>query len=154
MNTTSSGHTPPPGAAARSGPNHIMVTRRAPRASLRARVRKLIASGRWEDVHLHGLGAALAPAILLAAELVEESNGRLVASCSTSTEALVDEVPMDSMVYDNSHATASVRHNSAVHIRLSQARAANEAGLQQHDRSTKSTGARGQNNRMKRGRGL
>ena len=63
---------------------------RGARAALRARTRKLLASRRWPAVHLHGLGAAIAPTIVLAGELVEASNGQLVASCSTSTEVLVD----------------------------------------------------------------
>ena len=104
----------------RRGPNHVLVTRRGSHAAQRAKVRKLLASGRWDSVHVHGLGAALAPAALLAAELVQESAGRLVASCSTSTEALVDHHdPAEMLGGDDDLANGStVRHNSAIHISL------------------------------------
>ena len=99
--------------AAYRGPNHILVSRRSSFAVLRTRTRKLLDSGRWDEVHIHGLGAALAVAISLAASLVEESGGRLVASASTSTEPLVD--------YNEDNATGSIRYNSAVHICLRKA---------------------------------
>ena len=41
-------------------------------------------------MHLHGLGAAIAPTITIAAQLVLESGGALSASASTSTETLLD----------------------------------------------------------------
>lgn len=108
---------PPLSTGEVQGPNHILVMRRSSRASLRSRTRKLLASGQFEAVHVHGLGAALAPAALLAAELVQESAGRLVASCQTSTEALVDhEDPSTTEV-----PSSTVRHNSAIHIRLTHA---------------------------------
>ena len=93
------------------GPNHILVSRRCSTASLKARAQKLLRSGRYAEIHVHGLGAALGPAIVLAAGLVQENDGRLLASTSTSTKMLVD------------HATdgdepSRVRYNSAVHIRL------------------------------------
>ena len=105
----------------RRGPNHVLVTRRRSHAAQRAKVKKLLDSGRWESVHVHGLGAALAPAVLLAAELVQESAGRIVASCSTSTEALVDHHdPAESTGGDDDLASGStLRHNSAIHISLS-----------------------------------
>ena len=89
-----------------------------------ARVRKLLASGRWDRVHIHGLGAALAPAVALAAALVAENGGRLEASCSTSTEVLVDStaIDYDAMELDDhddvDRPDATVRHNSAIHIAL------------------------------------
>ena len=108
---------------AHRGPNHVLVSRRSSRAALLARARKLLASRRWDAVYVHGLGAALAPAIALAATLVEESNGRLEASCSTSTEAIVDRC--DDEAFGDSAAAASaegaqatIRHNSAIHIAL------------------------------------
>ena len=104
--------TPPPNATAYRGPNHVLVSRRTSTSALRARVRKLLASRRWPDVHLHGLGASLAPAVALAAELVEESAGRLVASTTTSTEVLVDQPAGDD------GGDGAIRHNSAVHICL------------------------------------
>lgn len=100
-----------PNVAAYRGPNHVLVSRRSSTAALRTRARKLLASRRHSEVHIHGLGAALGTAILLAAELVRESGGKLVASASTSTEVLVDQ-PADGL------SDASLRHNSAVHIRL------------------------------------
>ena len=107
--------TAPPNVQAYRGPNHVLVSRRSSTAALRARVRKLLSSGRWEHVHIHGLGASLGPAIALAAELVEESGGRLEASASTSTEVLVDQPDAE----DDADADGQLRHNSAVHVRLS-----------------------------------
>ena len=98
------------------GPNHVLVTRRATRAALRARTRKLLASRRWPAVHLHGLGAAIAPTIVLAGELVAASEGQLVASCSTSTEVLVDHATETDL-----NSSTTLRHNSAVHISLAPA---------------------------------
>ena len=68
---------------------------------------------KWNEVHIHGLGAALALAISLAAGLVQESEGRLIASASTSTEFLVD--------YDDATGASSVRYNSAIHVCLRKA---------------------------------
>ena len=41
-------------------------------------------------MHVHGLGAAIPTTIAMCMELVEQSGGRLAASCTTSTELLVD----------------------------------------------------------------
>ena len=95
------------------GPNHILVSRRSRLKSVRSKVLRLLDSG-MPEVHLHGLGAALGPAVIMAAQLVRDSGGRLVDSCTTSTEMLVDR---SSNVSDLSEST-SVRFNSAVHIRL------------------------------------
>ena len=105
--------TPPPTISSYRGPNHILVTRRSTRAALRSRTNKLLASKRFPPVHLHGLGAAISPTITLAAELVESFSGRLTASCSTSTEPLVDQPDDDDVASDG-----RLRHNSAVHIKL------------------------------------
>lgn len=103
------GRTVPPNIQAYRGPNHVLVSRRNSLQALRRRVCKLLASGRWEEVHVHGLGAAIGPAIVLAAELVQESNGTLTASASTSTELLVD---------NDGYNDGSVRYNSAIHVCL------------------------------------
>ena len=101
------------GRAVRRGANHVLVSRKSSTRLLRARVHKLLRSG-WHEVHLHGLGAALAPTVALAARLVHESDGVLVADTTTSTEMLVDRA--DESALDDS---AQLRFNSAVHIRLS-----------------------------------
>lgn len=112
--------TPPPSLAAHRGPNHVLITRRSSRAAFRARTRKLLNSGKWPAVFLHGLGAALAPAVQLAAELVQEEDGRLVASCTTSTVALIDHRGHeDDLLLLGDEDSSTLRHNSAVHIRLS-----------------------------------
>ena len=108
--------TPPPSLAAHRGPNHVLVTRRSSRAALRARTRKLIYSGQWPTVFLHGLGAALAPAVQLAAELVQEGAGRLVASTSTSSAVLVDHSDLQGDLLESEG--CELRHNSAIHIGL------------------------------------
>lgn len=126
------------------GPNHVLVTRRVGAPALLRRTRKLL--GKWKEVHVHGLGAAIAPAISLAARLVLESDGRLAAFTSTSTEMLIDrldpeggdaddelELPAcaadgfgpadegDSLPDDApppAGESSRMRFNSAVHIRL------------------------------------
>tara|TARA_B110001452_G_scaffold4855_1_gene4510 strand:+ start:144 stop:503 length:360 start_codon:yes stop_codon:yes gene_type:complete len=105
--------TPPLTLQACRGPNHILVSRRSSMASLKARSQKVLRSGKWRELHVHGLGAALGPAIVLAATLVQESNGRLTASTRTSTEMLVDHA-------SDGDGPGQIRHNSAVHIRLVQ----------------------------------
>ena len=113
--------TPTPSLAAYRGPNHVLITRRSSRAAFRARTRKLLNSGKWPAVFLHGLGAALVPAVQLAAELVQEEDGRLVASCTTSTVALIDHRGHedDLLLLGDEDSSSTLRHNSAVHIRLS-----------------------------------
>ena len=106
--------TPPLTIQACRGPNHILVSRRSSIASLKARAQKVLRSDRWCDLHIHGLGAALGPAIVLAVSLVHESGGRLTASTKTSTEMLVDHSA-------DGDADSRVRHNSAVHICLTKA---------------------------------
>ena len=118
-----------PNLSAYRGPNHVLVTRRATRAALRARTQKLLSSRRWPAVHLHGLGAAIAPTIILAAELVAASEGQLVASCRTSTEVLIDHTA-------DTTARSDMRHNSAVHVTLSSTKDTQNS-LSQHEVRTK-----------------
>ena len=94
------------------GPGHVLVSRRSGARALRAKVERLLRAGR--EVHLHGLGAALAPTVALAAALVRESDGALVASTRTSTEMLVDRAAPEAGADEQ----ARVRYNSAVHVRL------------------------------------
>lgn len=116
------------------GKNHILVSRRSTRAAVRTRTRKLLVKHR--TVHIHGLGAALVPAIQLAAELVKESEGKLISSCSTSTEVLVDH-PDDEHFGD----PTKLRHNSAIHIQLSPSPDAPPPPEKRKSRSTTSTKA-------------
>ena len=109
-----------PNVSSYRGANHVLVTRKSTRAALRARTRKLLATHRWPSVHLHGLGAAIAPTIVLAGELVAASEGQLVASCSTSTEVLVDHA-------SDADGASALRHNSAIHVELRQAELASAA---------------------------
>ena len=101
---------PPLNVQSYRGPNHVLVSRRSSYPALRARTRKLLQSSKWNEVHVHGLGAALAVAISVAASIVDESGGRIVASTSTSTEPLV--------TYDKVTGAGTVRYNSAVHVCL------------------------------------
>ncbi len=106
--------TPSPGIQKYRGKNHVLISRRSKRVSVRARLRKLLECGKFKQVHVHGLGAAVALAVAMSAELVQESDGTLVAHARTSTEALVDQY--DELRDDGR--TAEVRHNSAIHITL------------------------------------
>ena len=107
--------TPPHGTERYRGANHVLVSRRTSLAVLRSRIKKLLSSRKWHEVHIHGLGAALAPAIAVAAGIVcDAPAGGIVASASTSTELLIEHADMDVGEADRS----SIRHNSAVHICL------------------------------------
>ena len=101
--------TPPNSTHALQGSNHVLVSRRNTAAALRKRVRKLLNSGRWDEVHVHGLGAAVAMTTSLAAGLVQQGNGNWIASASISTELLVDR---------GVSKTGRLRNNSAIHISL------------------------------------
>eukprot|EP00967_Tisochrysis_lutea_P007357 scaffold8732_cov39-Tisochrysis_lutea.AAC.6 len=120
-------------------PNHVLLSRRAPRAGALKRTRRLLAQ--WREVHVHGLGAAVAPAIQLAAQLVLESNGKLAAWTTTSTEMLIDRPDIEDDAHDDGllgcpddesgwdelgdsapeEDRPRIRFNSAVHIRLTSA---------------------------------
>jgi len=129
--------TPPLSTQQYRGPNHVLVSRRTAMPALLKRSRKLL--GKWRDVHVHGLGAAIAPAVALAAQLVLESAGTLAASTTTSTEMLLDRAAPDDKededdgwgpvglgsadaaepeVGDVADERPRMRFNSAVHIRL------------------------------------
>lgn len=133
-----SSKTPPLSTEQYRGPNHVLVSRRTGSAALLKRTRKLL--GKWKEVHVHGLGAAISAAVALAAQLVIESDGKLAAWTSTSTEMLVDRPDPDDAEdcwpaglpsAADSDGTAGdfalaaegdpcprLRFNSAVHIRL------------------------------------
>ena len=98
------------------GANHVLVSRSNGRAkiSTRKRIDKLLNSGKWTEVHLHGLGAAIAPTIVIASDIVMAANGRIKAHTRTSTEVIVDPVEPNDDGF-----TAKLRHNSAVHVLLS-----------------------------------
>ena len=108
---------PSPAVQRYRGPNHILVSRRSSKAAVRARLRKLIESGKWSEVHLHGLGAALAPTVALAADVVRQSNGQVQAHARTSTEALIDP-PSEQIEHDDDDGRGTMRHNSAIHVTL------------------------------------
>jgi ribonuclease P/MRP protein subunit RPP20 len=133
--TMRSGKTPPLSTEQYRGPNHVLVSRRTAPAALVKRTRKLL--GKWKEVHVHGLGAAISTAVALAAQLVLESDGKLAAWTSTSTEMLIDrpdseddEESWPAGLADaggaagilegdaSGDACPRVRFNSAVHIRL------------------------------------
>ena len=74
-------------------------------------------------MHVHGLGAALAPAVAFVATLVRDSAGTLQVSATTSTEVLIDQPnEMDDDI------TGAVRHNSAVHMAIRRTLPAPEPG--------------------------
>ena len=106
--------TPSPAIQSYRGKNHVLISRRSKRVSVRARLRKLLESGQFREVHVHGLGAALALAVAISAEMELESEGMLVAHARTSTEAVIDQFVEE--LEDGR--TGAVRHNSAIHITL------------------------------------
>ena len=106
--------TPSPAIQSYRGKNHVLISRRSKRMSVRARLRKLLESGQFREVHVHGLGAALALAVAISAEMELESEGMLVAHARTSTEAVIDQFVEE--LEDGR--TGAVRHNSAIHITL------------------------------------
>ena len=100
---------PPPSVERYRGKSALLVTRRRSDEANRARATHILA--KQTERSLHALGAAIPHAIALAARLVDESDGALVAHTTTGTEVLFDRA-------DDDDATLTTRLNSAVHVRL------------------------------------
>ncbi len=79
-----------------------------------ARCHKLLDSG-WNELYIHGLGAAVNRAINIALQLKALSNGSLDVSVHTSSVELVDDIEPYSEQHEPEIQT---RNNSAVHIKV------------------------------------
>ena len=86
------------------------------------RCRKLLESGKYDAIYIHGLGAAVDRAINIALQLKLSSVGcvaPLEVSANTSTIDLIDDfIPVD----DEHEAKTRSRRSSAVHIKVFHAR--------------------------------
>ena len=75
---------PPTSVERYRGKSALLVTRKRSDEANRARARRILA--KQPELSLHALGAAIPRAIALAARLVDESGGALVAHATTGTE--------------------------------------------------------------------
>eukprot|EP00742_Colponemidia_sp_Colp-10_P011583 GILJ01012895.1.p1 GENE.GILJ01012895.1~~GILJ01012895.1.p1 ORF type:complete len:137 (+),score=14.93 GILJ01012895.1:43-411(+) len=94
--------------------NEIYITRQKNLIVYFNRAQELFDSGESEVV-IHGLGAAIEPAIRLANLIKQRSLGKYTLSVNTNTVPLIDDYePLQPDVEEK----AQVRYNSAVHIRI------------------------------------
>ena len=79
-----------------------------------ARCQRLLDNG-FNELYIHGLGAALNRAINLALQLQALGNGSIEVSVNTSTVELIDDrEPLD----DEAEPGQNTRNNSAIHIKV------------------------------------
>lgn len=82
------------------------------------RCRKLLESGKYDAIYVHGLGAAVDRAVNIALQLKVTSVGSvapLEVSANTSTIDLIDDfIPVD----DDHEPTTRSRRSSAIHIKV------------------------------------
>ncbi|KAG2467691.1 ribonuclease P protein subunit p20 [Polypterus senegalus] len=79
------------------------------------RCQKLLDSGQFTDICIHGLGLAVHRAINIALQLQANSFGELQISANTSTVELVDDLEPE---VDHAERITQIRSNSAIHIRV------------------------------------
>ncbi|XP_070579167.1 ribonuclease P protein subunit p20-like [Ptychodera flava] len=94
--------------------NDVYVNRRTNFGAQLERCQKLLDAG-FEELFIHGLGAAINRAINLALQLKTRGMGSIEVSVSTSSVELIDDLEPNN---DDSEADVQIRTNSAVHIRV------------------------------------
>ncbi|XP_072114455.1 ribonuclease P protein subunit p20 [Hemitrygon akajei] len=80
-----------------------------------ARCQKMLESGGFSEICIHGLGLAINRAINIALQLQAASFGALQIAANTSTVELVDDLEPE---LDEGEAVTRTRNNSAIHIRV------------------------------------
>eukprot|EP01136_Pigoraptor_vietnamica_P028083 Opistho-1_new@85210 len=94
--------------------NDLYVTRNTEFPAQLDRAQKLLDAG-FDEIFIHGLGAAINRAINLALRLQEQHKGTLSVAANTSTVELVDDIdPADASQLPGEQR----RNNSAIHIRV------------------------------------
>lgn len=94
--------------------NDVYVSRKTDFKQQFARCQKLFDSG-WNEVYVHGLGAAINRAINLGLQLKNKGMGTLDLAVHTSTVELTDDFEPDT---DELEPESRSRNNSTVHIKV------------------------------------
>lgn len=94
--------------------NDVYVNRRTDFAAQLQRCTKLLDSG-YDEVFIHGLGAAVNRAVNLALKLKQNGLGSIDVATQTSTVELIDDFEPEA---DDFEGGTQFRNNSAVHIRV------------------------------------
>ncbi|XP_064601287.1 ribonuclease P protein subunit p20-like [Liolophura sinensis] len=94
--------------------NDIYVSRKTDFKQQFARCQKLFDSG-WNEVYIHGLGAAINRAVNLALQLKDKGMGTLDLAVHTSTVELTDDFEPET---DDLEPESRSRNNSTVHIKV------------------------------------
>lgn len=99
--------------------NDLYVTRKTCFAAQQKRCHKLLYSD-YNEIFIHGLGAAIPRAMNLALQLKMEGHGSLEVSCHTDTVYLVDDLEYEESETNplSGQVRSQKRLNSAVHIRV------------------------------------
>eukprot|EP00128_Syssomonas_multiformis_P002769 Colp12_sorted_trinity150504_noHs@5397 len=95
--------------------NDIYVCRTTQFPAQFEKAKKLLDSG-YDEINIHGLGAAINRAINLGLQLKERYLDTLEVSATTSTVALVDDLEP---LKNNVQPKTRVRNNSAIHVKVS-----------------------------------
>ncbi len=94
--------------------NDIYVSKNTDYKNQIARCRRMLDSG-WNELYIHGLGAAVNRAINIALQLKALGNGSIDVCVHTSSVELVDDIEPCS---DTQEPEMQTRNNSAVHIKV------------------------------------
>lgn len=95
--------------------NDVYVSMKTDFKAQLSRCQKLLNSGNFNDICIHGLGLAINRAINIALQLEANSFGALQVAASTSTVELVDDLEPEA---DEGEPMARTRNNSAIHIKV------------------------------------
>ncbi|XP_069502116.1 ribonuclease P protein subunit p20 [Ambystoma mexicanum] len=95
--------------------NDIYVNMKTDFKAQLVRCQKLLDSGNFSEICIHGLGLAINRAINIALQLEANSFGTLSVAASTSTVELVDDLEPET---DDGEPMARTRNNSAIHIKV------------------------------------
>ncbi|XP_043924700.1 ribonuclease P protein subunit p20 [Protopterus annectens] len=95
--------------------NDIYVNMKTNFKAQLARCQKLLDSGGFNEICIHGLGLAINRAINIALQLQANSFGALQIAANTSTVELVDDLEPE---LDMGDPVTRTRNNSAIHIKV------------------------------------
>ena len=95
--------------------NDVYITKKTSFEGQFKRCEKLLNELDYQEIVIHGLGAAINRAMTLALKLQGQMSGLVEIAVNTSTVELVDDLEPSN---DNVEADTQARNNSAVHIRL------------------------------------
>ncbi|XP_051900450.1 ribonuclease P protein subunit p20 [Pristis pectinata] len=95
--------------------NDIYINMKTDFKAQLGRCQKMLESGSFSEICIHGLGLAINRAINIALQLQAASFGALQIAANTSTVELVDDLEPE---LDEGEGMTRTRNNSAIHIRV------------------------------------